>query len=88
MPPADRRCADGLHIHSLRFHEQLELSVLRRQPLLLTCRADAGEFHGKVVPLDVYTHEGAEWLRYRGMDGREAVVRLDHIVSATQMETA
>jgi Rho-binding antiterminator len=70
------------------FHEQLELSVLRRQPLLLACRDEAGGFQGRIIPLDVYTHDGAEWLRYRGMDGGEAVVRLDHIVSAKETETA
>jgi transcriptional antiterminator Rof (Rho-off) len=68
------------------FHKQLELSVLRRLPLLLTCRDEAGEFHGRIISLDVYTHEGAEWLRYRQADGTEAVARLDHIVSAKEME--
>lgn len=64
-------------------HERLEFAVLKRQPLALVCLLDDGAtWRGEVLPLDVYTREGAEWLRARAADGRERTVRLDHILSA------
>jgi Rho-binding antiterminator len=67
---------------SCGFHEELEMSVMRRHSLVLTCDGEAGDFQGKILPLDVYTRDGAEWLRCRKTGGGEAVFRLDHILSA------
>lgn len=56
-------------------HERLEFSVLRKIPLML-------EYSGKrerVLPLDVATRHGAEWLKFRREDGSEAEIRLDRI---------
>lgn len=58
-------------------HERLEFSVLRRIPLLL-------EYSGqrvRVLPLDVATRNGAEWLKFRHEDGSEEEIRLDRISS-------
>jgi Rho-binding antiterminator len=56
-------------------HERLEFSVLRKIPLML-------EYSGKrerVLPLDVATRNGAEWLKFRREDGSEEEIRLDRI---------
>lgn len=58
-------------------HERLEFSVLRRIPLML-------EYSGqrvRVLPLDVATRNGAEWLKFRHEDGSEEEIRLDRIAS-------
>ena len=58
-------------------HERLEFSVLRKIPLML-------EYSGKcerVLPLDVTTRNGAEWLKFRREDGGEEEIRLDLISS-------
>lgn len=60
-------------------HERLEFAVLKRRRLRLYCMDDLGELAG--LPLDVYTRDGAEWLRLRDQDGCEHVVRLDRIRS-------
>lgn len=64
------------------FHESLEFAVLRRQRLRLRYRAEAGEIEAIVLPLDVTTRDGAEWLSFREADGPSQVIRLDAIVSA------
>ncbi len=64
-------------------HEKLELAVLRRQTLLLEYRDADGALRSlSVLPTDVSTREGAEWLSFRDQNGRDAVIRLDWIVSA------
>lgn len=58
-------------------HERLEFSVLRRIPLML-------EYAGgreRVLPLDVATRDGAEWLKFRRPDGSVEEIRLDRIES-------
>jgi Rho-binding antiterminator len=70
---------------SCAFHEQLELSVLRGRPLVLTYRSGAEERREEVMPLDVATREGAEWLSFRRRDGAEGVIRLDLILAATEL---
>lgn len=61
-------------------HDQLEFSVLRRLMLELEYHRD-GEVarREKVCPLDVYTRDGAEWLKFKGGDGIEQAIRLDTI---------
>jgi len=65
-------------------HDRLEFAVLRRQRLLLQIRDASGTtLTLTVLPTDVATREQAEWLTYREESGSVAVVRLDHILSAT-----
>jgi Transcriptional antiterminator len=54
-------------------HETLELAVLRRQWLDL--RVDGEPV--RLLPRDVYTRDGAEWLRAETASGEERVLRLD-----------
>lgn len=63
-------------------HEKLEYAVLRRQHLRL-CYLDAGGLpvEADVLPLDVYTAAGAEWLKFApGPGGAASVIRLDAII--------
>ena len=64
-------------------HERLEFAVLRRQTLHLRYREEDGVAVNRIVlPTDVRTRDGAEWLTCRDADGVERVIRLDRIVSA------
>ncbi|TCS71465.1 Rof transcriptional antiterminator [Sulfuritortus calidifontis] len=63
-------------------HERLEFAVLRRQRLRLRYRTEAGEVEAVVLPTDVATRAGAEWLSFQAESGANQVIRLDAIVSA------
>lgn len=64
-------------------HEKLEFAVLRRQKLTLEYVDDSGAIQaGVVLPTDVTTRGGAEWLSFRDQEGRDEVIRLDRILSA------
>lgn len=60
-------------------HERLELAALRRQ--WLEVAVDQGEPRGRrrMLPLDVYTRDGAEWLRARTETGETLTLRLDRL---------
>lgn len=60
-------------------HEQLEFSVLRRLMLELEYREGEIVRREKVFPLDVYTRDSAEWLKFKDEDGIEQEIRLDTI---------
>ncbi|MBI5329367.1 MAG: transcriptional antiterminator, Rof [Betaproteobacteria bacterium] len=62
-------------------HERLEFAVLRRQRLRLRFVDESGiEQDLTVLPTDVATRNGAEWLNYRVESGPEQVLRLDRIL--------
>jgi Rho-binding antiterminator len=61
-------------------HERLEFAVLKRRRLHLTCVENGIRIEYEALPLDVYTRNGAEWLRARRDDGREITLRLDAIL--------
>ncbi|MBU1664559.1 MAG: transcriptional antiterminator, Rof [Gammaproteobacteria bacterium] len=67
-------------------HERLEFAVLRRRQLQLTWLGEDGhsEFCEQVLPLDVETRAGAEWLTIKRPGGEIEVVRLDRIRSAIE----
>lgn len=65
-------------------HERLEFSVLRRIPLVLKYRLE-GHRVEKVMPLDVATRNGAEWLKFRREDGSVEEIRLDWILSVEEV---
>jgi Rho-binding antiterminator len=66
-------------------HERLEFSVLRRIPLKLEYRLDNQHMVEKVMPLDVATRDGAEWLKFRRGDGSMEEIRLDRILSVEEV---
>ncbi len=61
-------------------HERLELAVLRRWKLRLRYASGTGEREEVVVPLDVATRDGAEWLSFRDSAGATRTLRLDRIL--------
>jgi Rho-binding antiterminator len=67
-------------------HERLEFAVLRRRHLQLTWLGQDGrtQFSERVLPCDVETRDGAEWLTIKRPGGESEVVRLDHILSANE----
>lgn len=66
-------------------HERLEFSVLRRLSLQIEYRDDGAVRSERVLPLDVSTRGGAEWLKFRREDGSEAEIRLDAIVQFQEL---
>lgn len=68
-------------------HERLEFAVLRRIKLRLVwlAESDGKEYSDVVLPLDVATRDGAEWLTIRRSGGETERVRLDHIRSVIEI---
>lgn len=64
-------------------HERLEFSVLRQIPLLLEYHDNLSEKMRQIVlPLDVETRGGAEWLKFKAIGSDEIIeIRLDSIIS-------
>ncbi|BAN35365.1 transcriptional antiterminator, Rof [Sulfuricella denitrificans skB26] len=62
-------------------HERLEFSVLRRIPLMLKYRQEGRDRVETIMPLDVTTRDGAEWLKFSREDNSEEEIRLDWIES-------
>ena len=67
-------------------HEKLEFAVLRRQQLAISF-LDPREkvVRLRLLPTDVVTRQGAEWLHYRDDSGAVGVLRLDRILSAVSV---
>jgi len=55
--------------------------VLRRIPLILEYHAATETVRARVLPLDVLTRDGAEWLKFSDEAGAIAEIRLDSIVA-------
>ncbi|MCA1925529.1 MAG: transcriptional antiterminator, Rof [Thiobacillus sp.] len=56
-------------------HERLEFAALTKQWVTLTVD-DAVQ---SLLPLDVYTRDGAEWLQARNAAGETLAIRLDRL---------
>lgn len=63
-------------------HERLEFAVLRRIPLHLKL-ADGRDVTG--LALNVFTQNGAEWLKFRDTSDVEETLRLDQIVAFNEL---
>ena len=61
-------------------HERLEFAALKRQ--WLDVKVTSGERIGqhRLLPLDVYTRDGAEWLLAETESGERLTLRLDWLV--------
>lgn len=68
-------------------HERLEFAVLRRRKLRLVwlAESDGTEYSDVVLPLDVATRDGAEWLTIRRSSGEAELLRLDCIHSVVEV---
>lgn len=64
-------------------HSQYELAVMHRRRLRVSWRDAAGDSCMQVlVPRDLQTRAGAEYLIGETLDGRRLELRLDHILRA------
>lgn len=60
-------------------HERLEFAVLKKQWLTLEVIAAESAGPQRLLPLDVYTRDGAEWLQAQTASGEKVTFRLDQI---------
>lgn len=58
-------------------HERLEFAALKRQWLDVNVTAGDRIGRQRLLPLDVYTREGAEWLLAETESGARLTLRLD-----------
>jgi Rho-binding antiterminator len=58
-------------------HERLEFAALTRQWLDLNVTAGDWAGRQRLLPLDVYTRDGAEWLLAETEAGEQLTLRLD-----------
>lgn len=58
-------------------HERLEFAALKRQWLDVTVKSGQGSAVQRLLPLDVYTRDGAEWLKARTEADEVVTLRLD-----------
>jgi len=56
-------------------HERLEFAALTQQWLVVRVDGEAQ----RLLPLDVYTRDGAEWLKAQTPAGEQRVLRLDRL---------
>lgn len=67
-------------------HEQLEFAVLKHRHLQISyIDALQQQVNAEILPLDVYTAEAAEWLKLQYADGRIEVIRLDMLLSVSEL---
>lgn len=65
---------------SCDLHSALELHILRNEPLWLCWHDRDGSLHReRVIPRDVLTRDGAEFLRVSLDSGEEREIRLDRL---------
>lgn len=60
-------------------HERLEFAALTRQWLDLTVEEGNQAGRRRLLPLDVYTRDGAEWLLAETETGEKLTLRLDRL---------
>lgn len=60
-------------------HERLEFAALTRQWLDVTVEAGDRAGRQRLLPLDVYTRDGAEWLLAETEGGEKLTLRLDRL---------
>lgn len=69
-------------------HSEYELAIMQRRSLRLSWRdAQQARYNSTVMPLDLYTHAGAEFLRVRDAEHREHDIRLDWISACEFFQT-
>ena len=60
-------------------YSELELAILRRQRLHVVWHEENVSFTRTLLPLDLETQAGREYLHYRFPTGEVGRIRLDHI---------
>ena len=70
-------------------YSEYELAIIRRQRLRISWRGDDGLSHMAIVmPLDLQTRSGAEYLLARDHAGNTLDLRLDHIHDIQPLNTS
>jgi transcriptional antiterminator Rof (Rho-off) len=76
-------CLENYKPISCGLHENYQFAVMRRALLELCWREEDGsEKHMILLPQDVFTRQGAEYLEGEGEDGARYLIRLDRIIEA------
>lgn len=60
-------------------HERLEFAVLKKQWLEIGVLQGEPAGRQRLLPLDVYAHDGVEWLEAQTESGEKLKIRLDWI---------
>ncbi|MEJ2620334.1 MAG: hypothetical protein P8163_08730 [Candidatus Thiodiazotropha sp.] len=69
-------------------HESYQYAVMTRTQLDLSWRDALGALHqARVLPVDVITRNGGEYLIIHDRTGEEVAVRLDRIVQAVDLSS-
>ncbi|NOR40540.1 MAG: transcriptional antiterminator, Rof [Gammaproteobacteria bacterium] len=67
-------------------HSEYELVIMQRSKIMLTWQDVAGSVHTEaVLPLDLLTHSGEEFMVFSTGAGSECEIRLDHIRSFSRI---
>ena len=69
---------------SCDYHDELEAAAVQRSRVELEFDLEGRSQHGSGKIADVYTANGAEWVRFVSDDGGPLEIRLDHIISFRQ----
>ena len=70
---------------SCDYHDQLEAAALHKQEVDLEFDLAGAPQRARGTIDDVYTADGAEWVRFR-TDGASLEIRLDRIISMREMD--
>ena len=66
---------------SCDYHDELEAAAMHRNRVALEFDLGGIAQRGNGQIADVYTSNGAEWVRFVSDDGGPVEIRLDHIIS-------
>jgi Rho-binding antiterminator len=66
---------------SCDYHDQLEEAAMHKRDVELEFDLEGVSQRGRGKIADVYTSDGAEWVRFVTDDGGPLEIRLDHIIS-------
>jgi len=69
---------------SCDYHDELEAAAMHKQQVELEFDLEGAPQRGRGKIEDVYTSDGAEWVRFVS-DGAPLEIRLDHIISMHQL---
>lgn len=69
---------------SCDYHDQLEAAAMHKREVELEFDLEGAPQRGRGRIDDVYTSDGAEWVRFV-TDGAPLEIRLDHIISMREM---
>jgi Rho-binding antiterminator len=66
---------------SCDYHDQLEAAAMHKQHVDLEFELEGVPQRSRGTVADVYTANGAEWIRFEAEGGAPVDIRLDHIIA-------